>query len=186
MTPPRRSAGREPDPGPGDRRGGFTLAEVTITVGIVATVLMALFALLPMSLDQVRTASGLSTGGRILQQVGAELQMSGWTVDADYRRVTGSFESGLRFYDGEGQLLVSGSPAEAVVYTALVAVDEEGCGVDTEPHINGSVGNPFLLRLTVDVTDAGQVDEGFFGNPDNERRIRRFSTRVVTLEQVGS
>lgn len=162
---------------------GFTLAELTITVGIVATVLMALFALLPISLDQVRTASTLSTGGRILGQLGAELQASGWTLDEGYRRETGSFETGLRFYDIEGQPVAAG---DEVVYTALVAVDADGCGVDVVPHINGGVGNPFLLRLTVDVTDAGQVGTGFFASPDNQHRIRRYSTRVVTLEQVGS
>ena len=94
----------------------FTLIEVTIALGICATVMMALLGLLPMSLDQMRDARNMTAVARISEDIINDVQLMAWADMELEPYAPGSAEP---------------IPGIAVMQHAFV--DEEGnvCVVDT-------------------------------------------------------
>lgn len=175
--------------------GGFTLAEIAITVAIAASVLVALFGLLPTGLQQAREASALTVGSQILQEVVSEVQLSGWAVDANYVPQSDNIfinvdEQGgyfLLYYNQEGQRL-PGAGHQDRVFTARVSLSRDGAVLPgAMAHLKNDVRNPFVRRLSVDVTDVPGVGLEFFERDDDGRRhprIRTFATSIASLDPV--
>ena len=57
---------------------GFTLAEVMIAMGIVASVMVALLGMIPLGVRSVREATNLTISGRIAQEVISNVQQANW------------------------------------------------------------------------------------------------------------
>ena len=65
---------------------GFTLAEVLIALGIVATVMVGMLAMIPHAIGSIRESNSLTIKGRIAQEVISNIQMSDWgQIDEDYK-----------------------------------------------------------------------------------------------------
>jgi uncharacterized protein (TIGR02598 family) len=84
---------------------GFTLAEVMIAMGIVASVMVALLGMIPLGVRSVREATNLTISGRIAQEVISNIQQANW-VD-----VSDTYNDRTFLFDNEGFSIRSGSQA---------------------------------------------------------------------------
>lgn len=78
---------------------GFTLAEVMIAMGIVASVMVALLGMIPLGVRSVREATNLTISGRIAQEVISNVQQANW---AD---VLTNYDKKVFLFDNEGFLI---------------------------------------------------------------------------------
>lgn len=100
------------------RRGGFTLAEVMIAMGIVASVMVALLGMIPLGVRSVREAANLTISGRIAQEVISNIQQSNWTaIDA--------FDTQTFKFDHEGFLIRPNSREQIATYEARVTLTKD-------------------------------------------------------------
>jgi uncharacterized protein (TIGR02598 family) len=81
------------------RRAGFTLAEVMIAMGIVASVMVALLGMIPLGVRSVREASNITICGRIAQEVISNIQQANWGA------IESSFDKKTFYFDHEGFLM---------------------------------------------------------------------------------
>lgn len=99
------------------RRGGFTLAEVMIAMGIVASVMVALLGMIPLGVRSVREASNVAICGRIAQEVINNIQQATW------KDLDDSYKSGKTFkFDHEGFLITPKSRENVATYEARVTL----------------------------------------------------------------
>ena len=83
-------------------RRGFTLAEVMIAMGIVATVMVGLLGMIPLGVRSVREAANLTITGRIAQEVIGNIQQANW------KDIVKSFDNRVLYFDNEGFLIRNG------------------------------------------------------------------------------
>ncbi len=83
----------------------FTLAEVMIAMGIVASVMVALLGMIPLGVRTVREATNLTISGRIAQEVISNIQQSNW---AD---VLKNYDKKKFTFDNEGFAIRTGNNA---------------------------------------------------------------------------
>jgi uncharacterized protein (TIGR02598 family) len=138
----------------------FTLAEVMIALGIVASVMVAMLGMIPHAITSIRESNNLTIMGRIAQEVISDIQMSEWDqIDEDYKGKT--FQ-----YDNEG-LLFEGRQGQLPTYEARVDLLQErvSLGKNLEYHSDN------MRRVSVEV----EYIPGGTPNPKNE--IRRKNTK---------
>ena len=164
-------------PEPFKEKGGFTLIETVLAIGIVATVLIALIGLLPTGSDILSEAGRSTVGARIAQQLIGEVQL------AEYDDVD-SFNGQQRYYDDMGTELKS--QTAQVVYTARVEVESGN------PPIPGAKESEYLRRVIIKVSNSpGKPD---FSDPTSDdgqakpskKNYNRYSTLVVFTGQDKS
>ena len=145
---------------------GFSLIEICVAVGIVATVMVALLGMIPTGLNTVNEAADTMAEIRIAQQVIGEMQMADWE-DID------SWDSKPYYYDIEGNKL--DSPEDGLVkYTCRVEIrnDVSLPLVDQE--------NRYLKNITVKVASKqGNID---FSDNAPKKEYRQFSGLSVMTE----
>ena len=90
------------------KRSGFSLVEIVVAVGIVATVMVALLGMIPTGLSTVNEAADTMAEIRIAQQVIGEVQLTEWK-EIDKWALEGPY-----YYDLEGNLLGSEDQNKAV------------------------------------------------------------------------
>ncbi len=126
------------------RSGAFSLIEVVVAVGIVATVFVALMGMIPIGLDTMKDAGEITMRAQIAQKVIGELQLAEWRPDK------GSGDGGILGYDGEKRYYDEyGLRVENDLfglYTALIEVNEEPVKIPSDNE-----GNRFLKSVTVKV-----------------------------------
>ena len=170
---------------------GFTLIEVVFAIGIAATVLIGLVALVPFGTSTMREAMNNTIESRIMQQLTSELQTTDWGIDENYRaELTDKLQEQIRYYDDQGtEMAVPGEH----IYTARVLLSTDGAELPgSEPHLPAYSGrtrrpskkNPFLRRLTLEITNIPDVDVEFFEDPENRSRFRRVTTSVVSMHPI--
>ncbi len=141
-------------------RRGFTLAEVMIALGIVASVMIGMLAAMPQALRSIRESNNLTIMGRIATEVISDIQMSEWDdIDKNYK--------GKQFhYDNEG-LTYEGREGQKKVYEARVEVKPERVSLGQN------------LEYTTDHMRKVEVQVEFLNNGDyyKEKEIRRKNTQ---------
>jgi uncharacterized protein (TIGR02598 family) len=85
-------------------KAGFSLVEVTIAMGIVASVMMALLALLPFGMDSIRDAKNTLVTSRIANEMVTELQSIDWGQQNAFLE---SYSREIFYFDSEGTRLKS-------------------------------------------------------------------------------
>jgi uncharacterized protein (TIGR02598 family) len=142
------------------RSGGFTLAEVMIAMGIVASVMMGMLAMIPHSIRSIKESNNLTVMGRIAQEIISNIQMSQWDdIDTDYK--------GKRFtYDNEG-LRFQGKGEQQPTYEARVALVVEPVSISSE--FNFRPEHIRKIEVTVEYIPGGT------SNKDD--RIRKKNTK---------
>ena len=139
---------------------GFTLAEVMIALGIVASVMVAMLGMIPHAITSIRESNSLTVMGRIAQEVISDIQMSDWDqIDQDYKGKTFQYDNeGLSFEGREGQL---------PTYEARVELLQErvSLGTNLEYHTDN------MRKISVDV----EYIPG--GSPNKDKNIRRRNTK---------
>ena len=88
------------------RRPGFTLAEVMIAMGIVASVMVGLLGMIPLGVRAVREATNLTISGRIAQEVISNIQQANW------KDVLTTYNSKVFYFDSEGFFIRSGNKSK--------------------------------------------------------------------------
>ncbi len=101
---------------------GFSLVEVTIAMGIVATVLIALLALLPYGMDNVRAAKATMVESRIANEIIGELQVADWGEMPSYRLLD-KYNELERRYDSDGTLIPANGNRADTIYKARIEVN---------------------------------------------------------------
>lgn len=154
------------------RRKGFSLAEVTLAVGITSVGMLALIGLIPGGLDSMRQSSSKVAEAKILQAVTADYQMGDW----------GSRTSGQKladkdyYFDERGVEVPASDPWRH--YTARATVDTKYVALQGE----ASTGNKYLRRLQIKVTDKQNIEQAF----TNVAQHRTYGSTVALMEQTNS
>jgi uncharacterized protein (TIGR02598 family) len=103
---------------PHRRSAAFTLAEVMIALGIVASVMIGMLGMIPHAVRSIKESNNLTVMGRIAQEVISNIQMSDWSlIEDDYKNKKFS-------YDNEG-LLFEGKVGQKPTYEARVELPKE-------------------------------------------------------------
>lgn len=103
-------------------RSGFTLAEVMIAMGIVASVMVALLGMMPLGVRAVREATNMTISGRISQEVISNIQQANWAdVLKNYDRKTFTF-------DNEGFAIKTGNQARPS-FEARVTIPQDAVSI---------------------------------------------------------
>ena len=138
-------------------RSAFSLVETVIAVGITATVIMTLLALLPIGLDKLRSASLTTSEAQIRQSIVSNYKMLDWDEVED-QAASGA---GRDFYFDERGASVLQSD-ENMLYGARVWVGDN-------IKLSGDVlENEFLRKLTIHITDRPEIEDAY-SDPDKYR-----------------
>lgn len=133
-------------------RGGFSLVEVTMAMGLVAFCLVAMLGVLPVGLAQERRSLDQLTASQVLAAVGNDFQIggNGTGETAQYRIPVGVGSDGSFFVDQSFQYTSQAADAEHQVWY----------------RINGVAGSPEELRMHLFIARAqpgqtsGQLAQG--------------------------
>lgn len=139
------------------RRGsGFTLAEVMIALGIVATVMVGMLAAMPNALRSIKESNNMTVMGRIAQEVISDIQMSEWEdIDKNF--------TGQKFpYDNEG-LKFEGRTGQHMTYEARVELLQERAALGSNLEYN----TEFMRKVKVEVE---YLNNGLYFKEDKQRK----------------
>ena len=155
---------------PGDE-SGFSLVEVVIALGIVATVMVALLALLPLGMDALRESADLTVQSRIAQDLIGDVQQADWDTLERYRNE-------LRYFDGEGTTLETAGSGQRL-YSAKIEFP------DTPIRLPGLGQNRYTRKVVIKVafTPPGQETVDWDAAEAKEKRYREYPTVVTNLSK---
>ena len=145
---------------------GFTLVETVLALGIVATVMVTLMALLPTGMDIMKEAGTNTVGARIANQLVSEIQLS------DYEKIQ-QWNGKEYYFDDMGTQLTKDDQESKNrrIYTARIEVDE------TNPELPGKNENKYLRRVVVKVAGyMGGVKPDFTDPPsggDQTKKVKK-------------
>ena len=145
---------------------GFTLVETVLALGIVATVMVTLMALLPTGMDIMKEAGTNTVGARIANQLVSEIQLS------DYEKIQ-QWNGKEYYFDDMGTQLIKNDEESKFrrIYTARIEVDEKN------PELPGKKENKYLRRVVVKVAGyIGGAEPDFTDPPtdgDQTKKIKK-------------
>lgn len=136
---------------------GFTLVETVLALGIVATVMVTLMALLPTGMDIMKEAGTNTVGARIANQLVSEIQLS------DYEKIQ-QWNGKEYYFDDMGTELTKNDQESKNrrIYTARIEVDEKS------PELPGKYENKYLKRVVVKVAGYIGGAEPDFSDPPSD------------------
>ena len=145
---------------------GFSLVEIVVAVGIVATVMVALLGMIPTGLNTVNEAADTMAEIRIAQQILGEVQMAEWEEVDDW-------DAKPYYYDAEGNKLDSQEPGK-VRYTCRVEI-EDGFALPLADE------SRYVKRIVVKVSSkrGGSID---FSENAPRKEYRSFAGLSVKTE----
>jgi len=145
------------------RRCGFTLAEVTIAMGVVSVGLLGLVSLLALALDGVREASSNLVGSQIASSLMADMQAAPWDEL--------SSRNGLwSYYDGSGQPVTSTTEASFTAHVSLNPPRDFGCDVK-------------VCIMNAPVSRAKQEIQDYLDDQAKGYEVAVFTSQIVRLEK---
>ncbi|MDA0812157.1 MAG: Verru_Chthon cassette protein B [Verrucomicrobia bacterium] len=148
---------------------GFSLVEVVIALGIVATVMVALMALLPLGMDALRESANLTVQSRIAQDLIGDVQQADWDTLTRY-------ENELRYFDGEGTTLETAGSGTRL-YSAKIEFPE------TPITLPGLGQNRYARKIVIKVafTPPGQEVVDWNSTGKTKKRYKEYPTVVTNL-----
>ncbi len=161
-----------PDSSP-QRQAGFTLIEVTIAMGICATVMIALLGLLPMSLDQMRDSRIMTSMARISEDIINDVQLMKWEemelLDGEKRE-----------YDDQGTRVRNVVSQDAQrVYTAEIEVELEGIFVPGQTEVR----NDYAKRITIYMGPSRGESVNMQMLAETDDRYKKVSTVIARMDE---
>jgi uncharacterized protein (TIGR02598 family) len=143
------------------RVAGFTLAEVMIALGIVASVMVAMLGMIPHAITSIRESNNLTIMGRIAQEVISDIQMSDWDqIEQDYKGKT--FQ-----YDNEG-LPFEGRQGQQPTYEARIELPQERVSLGSNLEYQSDIARK--IKVEVEYIPGGI--------PNKDKEIRRRNTKL--------
>jgi uncharacterized protein (TIGR02598 family) len=160
---------------------GFSLVEVTVAMGIVATVMVALLALLPYGMDNIREAKGTQVQARIANEIIGELQVMDWGTEPNYSKAAAMDGMILR-YDGEGTRIedTTSKDKQDTIYKAKIELP-----MNKEVLLPGQGGQKgqgkYLRRATIKIAFAPGDREIDFNSRKPPLPYKTFTSEIVKL-----
>lgn len=170
---------KPPIPTPRPRSHGFSLVEVTVAMGIVATVLVALLALLPYGMDSIREAKSTQVQARIANEIMSELQVADWGSEPAYKKIA-DYDGVVRRYDSEGTLLEDKADSNKAdtIYKVMIEIPvQERVRLRGMPTDSGR----YVRRVVVKVAFAPGDKQVDFDADKFPLPYRSFSSQIVKL-----
>lgn len=136
-------------------RGGFSLVEVVLAIGVVAFAFIAIFGMLPTGMGISRQAMDASVGSQIAQRVINDAQQTDFSEllkDASGKTIAGTNQTGrkaVRYFDDQG-----GELTEASRHLAIYHVNTRIMPATAMPKVGTSnADNVHLAIVTVQVAN---------------------------------
>lgn len=120
----------------GRGKGGFSLVEVVLSIGVVAFALMALLGLIPTGLKTFKSTMNTAVGSQIAERVFNDMQVTDWT----------NLVSTNHFYDEQGSELTD-SNAPNCIYWVQVSVTNSATGTNSTRFMGNTSAN--LMTVTI-------------------------------------
>lgn len=174
------NASKQPNSKPTPR--GFTLIEVVVAIGIVATVFIAFMGMLPLGMDTMREAGAITTQARISQQLIGELQLTDWRKKGETSNsvLEDINASTVRYFDEYGN--ESNSQTDSI-YQAMVEISE---GEKSAPNLPGSKPNDYLRQVTVKVAYAPPGMDMDFSDSIESPKYKRYVAMIADMKKRKS
>ena len=150
-------------------------------MGIVATVMIALLALLPYGMDNIREAKGTQVQARIANEIIGELQVADWGKEPNYPKLN-EYDQKILRYDGEGTLIedTSDKNKQNTIYKAKIEVP-----VTKEVLLPGQGGQKdqgrYLRKVTIKVAFAPNDREIDFNSRQLPLPYKSFTSEIVKM-----
>ena len=123
-------------------KGGFTLVETVVAVGIVATVMLAMVSLIPLGMGTLKDAAVRAADARIVQSLVSIYQMQDW-ASVEQQATSGSPRE--FYFDEKGVAVEKEDPN--LLYTARVIIGDP-------PVVPGDdLTNPYLRKMEIEISD---------------------------------
>lgn len=158
----------------------FSLAEVTLVIGITALTLLPLVSLLPFGLDTLRKSASKSAEARMLQSIASDYQMRTWVPNAkgvDERVI--KLDNTDYHFDEAGLPTTPGSFDH--IYNARAIVVAENGTILNQDHSGGP--NRYLRRLNIRITS--DINNPLALNDNSDAYWER-PLLIANLEQTGT
>lgn len=154
--------------------------EVTIAMGIVATVLIALLALLPYGMDYIREAKSTQVQARIANEIIGELQVADWGRQPSYARLR-KWDGLIRRYDAEGTLIEDTQDKDKNATVYKVKIEVPVAKTVPLPGQTGGEAGRYLRRVTIKIAYAPGDREVDFDADKDPLPYKVFTTEVVKM-----
>lgn len=178
------TSGNSPRPAADVRRAkrGFTLIEVVVAVGIVATVFVAFMGMLPLGMDTMREAGAITTQARISQKLIGEMQQTDWRKAGDSSNsIIDAFSSELRYFDEYGN---ETTKVDESIYQAKVEISEGG--TKAAPSLPGARPNDYLRQVIVKIAYAPPGLEIDFSDEAENPKFKRYVAMIADMKKRES
>jgi uncharacterized protein (TIGR02598 family) len=170
------------------QQAGFSLLEVIVAMGIVATVMLALVGVMPKGVESIHQASIASIEARIAQEIISDAQSADWykarnaTSTTTKKTLLWELE-GERYYDKYGRLQVTRNPTvgDPTIYVARVKIKTyKGGNKDGVVRLQGQdYTNLRTLQVIIEYTPAGRT--ATFDLKDPKRHVREYTGLVAYM-----
>lgn len=158
---------------PHRRSSAFTLIEVSIAMGICATVMMALLALLPLSLDQMRESRNMTSIARISEDIINDVQLMEWE---DMELLDGE----TREYDDQGTRIRDINVDDNMrIYSAEIEVEMEGIFMPGEAEER----NDYAKRITIYIGPSKDESVNMKLMAETDDRYQTVSTVIARMDE---
>ena len=134
---------------------GFSLPEVTISVGVATLGITSTLSLLPQSLSTLKKSGDLAAETRITQQIVSSVTQSRWADDKGADLLSGDYKNKLFYYDDEAVQVDGNNHGSLQAYVAQVSVTTPDLQLPADSE--SSTVNPYLRRVTVKIANAGNA-----------------------------
>ena len=140
---------------PAARRGGFSLIEVTLALGISVLGITTALGLLPQSLENIKKGSDLSADSHIVEQILGAVTQAQWQDTSGADLLAYSYNGRRYYFDRGCQEMKTRQPGDDLAYVAQITVDAPGAALP------GGDPDPNLRRISVRVRNSPQKDFDF-------------------------
>jgi len=147
-----RSGTKIPNPhGRALRKGGFSLVEVTIAMGVMAFAAIAILGIIPNGLAAATRSSQTTIAARLASEVQSEIQQVGLAA----------FPTNETYFDGDGKILANTSGAVYYVYRSVQDCPLPGASAGSFKRVVVQVvKNPAGQTFPLDATGLRTIPSG--------------------------
>ena len=157
---------------------GFTLAEVMIAMGIVASVMVALLGMIPLGVRSVREATNMTLTGRIAQEVISNIQQANWK---EVVGPTAKFDGQTFKFDNEGFIIRQGSK-QIQTFEATVHIEPAKISIGKTTYAEDTLRK---ISVTVEFTPEGRKVKVGPNEKDKNKHKAFFTFYVANQNKSG-
>ncbi len=168
---------------------GFSLIEVIVAMGIVATVMVGLIGILPSGVASLHEASTVAIQSRIVQEMISDAQQSEWdtkTVVANGVPKPKLSEllgiTNMRRYDAQGNLITgAGVPGQVSAYSSLMEMDNANSSHPVILTYTRGYSHLRKIYIYVEYTPGGRT-----ASPKDPNRAKFVKKYTLLLANMGT